>query len=114
MINWAVGFITAIHYLFHVMIGNCEESSLEATGGVAEAAVTHLMVVAKLVGQQALDDMVIGRFVVVSCSDNLHLLTFVLGINDPILTFLFIIVLGCVGVIHCWPHFLMVLELIDL
>jgi hypothetical protein len=29
------------------------------------------MVVAKLVGQQALDDMVTGRFVVVSCSDNL-------------------------------------------
>jgi len=37
-----------------------------------------------------------------------------LGINDPILTFLFIIVLVCVGLIHCWPHFLMVLELIDL
>lgn len=62
MINWAVGFVTAIHYLFHVMIGNCEESSLEATGGVAEVVVTHLMVEDKLVGQQVLEDMVTGRF----------------------------------------------------
>jgi hypothetical protein len=55
------------------MTGNCEESSLEATGGVAEVVVTHLMVVDKLVGQQVLEDMVTGRFLsglvlfVVSC-----------------------------------------------
>jgi hypothetical protein len=44
------------------MTGNCEESSLEATGGVAEVVVTHLMVEDKLVGQQVLEDMVTGRF----------------------------------------------------
>jgi hypothetical protein len=35
---------------------------LEATGGVAEVVVTHLMVEDKLVGQQVLEDMVTGRF----------------------------------------------------
>jgi len=55
------------------MTGNCEESSLEATGGGAEVVVTHLMVVDKLVGQQVLEDMVTGRFLsglalfIVSC-----------------------------------------------
>jgi hypothetical protein len=47
------------------MIENCKESCLEATGGEAKVRVTHLMVMAKLMGYQVLADTLIGRLLIV-------------------------------------------------